>query len=237
MRGTTTPRRLTMKKQFLLAAGFAVIMLLSCKKEEEPVTARFWPLAEGNQWTTAEEYYWEVTYVGSDTSTSQTTNTVEALEERDDGKLVCPVATTTTEEDSIIYSRTYYHVTEDSIYIYSMDKNAEEPTAVEPNNLEVGTEWDGNLVIPVEVPNFSTDFSARYKVIGQEQVKVPAGTFDCLVIQIDIADPEVDSAATQWRAEGVGIVKMSTKFTTKVSVFDVDIEGTSELESINFDVP
>lgn len=220
-----------MKKQFLLAAGFAAMMLFSCKKEEEPIPARFWPLAEGNQWTTVEEYYWEVTYVGSDTSTSQTTNTVEALEERDDGKKVWPVATTTTEEDSTVYSRTFYHVTEDSVYIYSMDKNASKPTAVEPNNLTVGTEWDGNLVIPVEVPNFSTDFSARYKVIGQEQVKVPAGTFDCLVIQIDITDPEVDSAATQWRAESMGIVKMTADIQTEFSGLNVAIKGTSVMES------
>lgn len=219
-----------MKKQFLLAAGFVAMMLFSCKKEEEPIPARFWPLAEGNQWTTAESYSWKAASF-ADSSKSTTTNTVEIWEEREDGKKVWPVATTTTEEDSTVYSRTFYHVTEDSVYIYSMDKNASKPTAVEPNNLTVGTEWDGNLVIPVEVPNFSTDFSARYKVIGQEQVKVPAGTFDCLVIQIDITDPEVDSAATQWRAESMGIVKMTADIQTEFSGLNVAIKGTSVMES------
>ncbi|TKJ39000.1 hypothetical protein CEE36_10505 [candidate division TA06 bacterium B3_TA06] len=229
-----------MKKQLLLAAGFAVIMLFSCKKEEEPPTAKFWPLAEGNQWTTTESYSWDVTLLGSDSSSSQTTNTVKASEEREDGKMVWPVETSTdTSQDgsSTIISRNYYYVTEDSIYIYSMDKNAEEPTAVEPNNLEVGTEWDGNLALPIEIPNISTDFPAHFKVIDQGQAKVPAGTFDCLIIQIDLKDAGVDSAATQWRAENVGIVKLTTDFQTQYAGFTVKIYGTSELESINFEVP
>ncbi len=225
-----------MKKQLLLAAGFAVIMLFSCKKEEEPIPARFWPLAEGNQWTTAESYSWKAASF-ADSSKSITTNTVELREEREDGKLVWPVATT-THGDSVIYSRNYYYVTEDSIYIYSMDKDAEEPTAVEPNNLEVGTEWDGKLAIPVEIPNFSTTFPAHFKVTGMETVTVPAGSFNCLVVRLDIDNngTTLDSAAVQWRADGIGIVKFTTDFKTQYSMpplpsVQVEVHGISEMQS------
>jgi hypothetical protein len=235
MRGIINPRRITMKKQLLLAAGFAAIMLFSCKKEEEPPTARFWPLAEGNQWTTAEDYSWDVgggTYTGSSQST--TNYKVEDTIRRKDDVLLWPVIVDTS---GTIISRTYYQVTEDSVYLYESKEVDAETTAIEPNNLAVGDEWDGNVALPIEIPNISTDFPAHFKVIDQGQAKVPAGTFDCLIIQIDLKDAGVDSAATQWRAENVGIVKLTTDFQTQYSGFTVKIYGTSELESINFEVP
>ena len=235
-----------MKKQLLLAAGFAVIMLFSCKKEEEPPTARFWPLAEGNRWTTAEDYSWDVgggTYTGSSQST--TNYKVEDTIRRKDDVLLWPVIVDTS---GTTISRTYYQVTEDSVYLYESKEVDAETTAVEPNNLAVGDEWDGNVALPItitEIAGFSTNFPGHFKVVGTQTVSdVLAGPFNCLVIRIDLKDnagTTIDSAATQWRAEGVGIVKFSADFQTKYSLggFEVDVEisGTSKLESINFEVP
>lgn len=223
------------KKDLLVLGGFLVILLLACGPDK-PLPARFWPLEEANQWTTAESYSWKVTSVGSDSSSSTTTNLVEPFEERDDGKFVWPVATT-TQGDSIVFSRTYYYMTDDSVYMYSMDKNLEEPSAVEPQNLAVGVEWNGNLAIPVRIPNFSTNFPAHFRVIGTESVTVPAGTFNCFVVALDLDNngTSVDSAAVQWRAEGAGIVKFTTDFKTKYYIgplsFDVEVHGISEMTS------
>lgn len=222
------------KKVLLMLGGF-FILLLACGPVK-PLPARFWPLEEENQWTTAENYTWKVTNYGSDSSSSTTTNSVEPFEERDDGKLVWPVATT-TQGDSTVYSRNYYYMTEDSVYIYSMDKNLEDPSAVEPQNLAVGVEWNGNLAIPITIPSFSTNFPAHFKVIGIQDVTVPAGTFNCYVVVLDLDNngTSIDSAAMQWRAEGVGIVKFTTDFQTKYSIgpvsFDVEVHGKSEMQS------
>lgn len=225
-------------KKALFAILSLIFIFLACKKEE-PVTAKFWPLAEGNKWTTSESYSYNVEglYVGSDSST--TSNEVGASQEREDGKLVWPV-TSMVQTDSLLTSVSYYHVTEDSIYVYSL-KDDEEPQAVEPNNLAVGVEWDGNLALPFKIPElsgFPTEFPAHFKVVGTATDTVPAGIFNCLVIKISLPDYNVDSAATQWRAEGIGMVKMNTDFTTTYSLppftFDVDIEGTSEMTSYNF---
>ena len=235
-----------MKKQLLLAAGFAAIMLFSCKKEEEPIPARFWPLAEGNQWTTTESYLWDVEGTSWTGSSQSTTNyKVEDTIRREDDVLLWPVIVDTS---GTIISRTYYQVTEDSVYLYESKEVDAETTAVEPNNLAVGDEWDGNLALPITIPDlqgFSTNFPGHFKVVGTQTVSdVPAGTFNCLVIRIDLKDnagTTIDSAATQWRAEGVGIVKLSTDFETVYEVlgipFSVEISGTSKLKSINFEVP
>lgn len=217
-----------MKKQLLLAAGFATIMLFSCKKEEEPIPARFLPLAEGNQWTTIEEYSWSVPLIGSDTNSSSTTNAVKPWEKREDGKLVWPVEVSTDTSGSgtgLIISRNYYYVTDDSVYLYTT-KDADKPSMVEPQDLAVGVEWDGNLALPIEIPNVPTEYPAHFKVIDQGEAKVPAGTFNCLIIQINLPDADVDSAATQWRAEGVGVVKLSVDFQ-----YIAKIQGISEMQS------
>lgn len=225
-------------KKALFAILSLVFIFLACKKEE-PVTAKFWPFAEGNKWTTVEEFSYDVEGVPSGSSTSTTTNEVDSLDELDDGTPVWPVTSITVPEgqDSII-SITYYHVTEDSVYMYSL-KTDEEPLSVEPNDLVVGTNWEGTLAIPLTLPGgIPSELPATFEVIDTETVPVDAGTFNCVVIEIDLPDYNVDSAATQWRSEGVGMVKMTTDFQTTYSLggltFEVDIKGTSEMTSYNF---
>jgi len=231
-----------MKKALFVIATLALI-LLACKKAEEPIEAKFWPFAQGNTWTSEESYSYEVysgeslIYSGSGTST--TNNEVGTFVEREDGKLVWPV-TSIVQTDSQLTSISYYHVTEDSVYVYSL-KDDEEPKAVEPNNLAVGIKWDGNLTLPFKIPDlagFPTELPANFEVIGTETITVEAGTFNCVVIEIDLPDYSVDSAATQWRTEGIGLVKMTTDFIADyplgVLTFQVDIEGASDMTSYDF---
>jgi len=232
-----------MKKTVLAAASLACMFLACGKKDDEPVLARFWALAAGNEWKTAEDFSYDVKDLAAGSSTSSTESVVDSLETRDDGKLVWPVQTTTFTEEDTTVTTNYYHVTEDSVYIYAGDKNAEEPSSVEPNNLAVGVEWYGNLSIPIEIPElsgFATSFPARFKVVGTATDTVPAGVFNCLVVRIDLDNSGtwIDSAATQWRAEGVGVVKMTADFTALYTIspytFDVAIEGVSEMTSYSF---
>lgn len=225
-------------KKALFAILSLVFIFLACKKEE-PVTAKFWPFAEGNKWTTSEDFTYNVQGFPPGSGISTTTNEVDSLDEMDDGKLVWPVTSITVPEgqDSIL-TINYYHVTEDSVYTYSL-KTDTEPLAVEPNDLALGVKWEGTLTIPLTLPiEFPTELPASFEVVGSETVTVEAGTFNCVVIEIDLPDYNVDSAATQWRAEGIGMVKMTTNFTTTYSLppltFDVDIEGTSEMTSYDF---
>ncbi len=227
-----------MKKALFVIATLALI-LLACKKAEEPIEAKFWPFAQGNTWTSEESYSYEVyrgeslIYSGSGTST--TNNEVGTFVEREDGKLVWPV-TSIVQTDSTLTSISYYHVTEDSVYVYSL-KDDEEPQSVEPNNLAVGVKWDGNLTLPFKIPEFPTELPANFEVIGTETITVEAGTFNCVVVEIDLPDYSVDSAATQWRTEGIGLVKMTTDFETVYTLvvpLDVAIEGASEMTSYDF---
>ncbi len=230
-------------KKVLFAVISISILFLGCGKNE-PLPSHFWPLAEGNQWTTSESYSWQIVGGTSGASTSKTTYTVEPFVKSTKGKLLWPVAVSTDTSGSgvgLILSRTYYYTTEDSVYLYA-DTLESEPKAVEPNDLAVGMEWDGNLAMPIQIPSlpaFPTSLPAHFKIVGDTSIVVPAGTFNALVIDINLINgtDTIPSAATQWRARDVGIVKMNTDFTTNVTyivTFTVTVKGTSELESTNF---
>jgi hypothetical protein len=231
-------------KKILLSIASVAFLFIACSRKV-PIPAAFWPLEDGNQWTTSENYTWNVVGVSTGSSVSKTTYTVDPFVESAEGKLLWPVlASTDTSGQGVglILSTTYYYVTEDSVYLYS-DTLDKPPKAVEPNNLAVGMTWDGNLALPIQIPDlvgFSTTFPAHFEIVSDTSIAVLNGTFNALVIKIDLqtSSGTIDSAATQWRAKDIGIVKMSTDFTTKYSIgiatFDVKITGTSELESRNF---
>ncbi|MBD3285647.1 hypothetical protein GF359_04235 [candidate division WOR-3 bacterium] len=228
------------KKVLIITAGIA-LLFCSCSEDEESITAKYRPLAAGNEWKTAESYEWDISGFTNGSSTSTTEYSVDSLETRDDGKQVWPVTHTTYAEgvDTLPVIE-YYHVTEDSVSIY-LTKDAEEPSMVEPNNLAVNMEWDGQLSIPVNVEGLTlSNLPSHFKVVGTESVTVTAGTFNTFVIRVDIdyGGETIDSALTEWRAENVGRVKMDTDFITSITIFtqtyDAHITGTSELTEKNW---
>ncbi len=84
-----------------------------------------------------------------------------------------------------------------------------------PNNLSVGQSLpDASLQIQISMGgikmNVDTTIQNR-KVVGNENITTPAGTFDCYVITYDSAVKAAGinqtTQAKQWLAKGVGMVK------------------------------
>ncbi|WP_235298348.1 DUF3108 domain-containing protein [Portibacter marinus] len=83
-----------------------------------------------------------------------------------------------------------------------------------PNDLEEGDELeDAEMYITVSMGGIDMNVDVSMtdrKVIGKEQVTVPAGTFDCIVIEYTSSIKmglEKKGSAKQWIAKGVGLVK------------------------------
>lgn len=93
-----------------------------------------------------------------------------------------------------------------------------------PNDLTVGESLpDANMTMKVGMSginmNMSVDMINR-KVIGQEKVTTPAGTFDCLVITYD-TDVNMGirqkMSSKQWVSKGVGMVKQEDSQKGKIT--------------------
>jgi len=225
------------KKVLVIISGLA-LLFTACSKENLPVTANYWPLAEGNQWTTEEDFSWDIQLTGPGASTSTTEHSVAAFKESSAGKLMWPYTYTTTSPGVDPFTNTeYYYVTADSVYVYD-SLGAEEPRMVEPNILSVGMEWDAMLSLPISISGIPlSNLPAHFKVVASEVVAVPAGSFTCfkIVVDIDLQGVYVESALTEWRAANIGRVKMVTDIETSLAVLGTaDIEGTSELTKKNW---
>ncbi|WP_067151109.1 TapB family protein [Pseudotamlana agarivorans] len=86
-----------------------------------------------------------------------------------------------------------------------------------PNNLSVGkTLPDNNLEMDIKAGSMDMKFKVKTynrKVTGKEKVTVPAGTFDCFVLEQETEMHMLITKHTkskQWIAEGVGLVKQET---------------------------
>lgn len=86
-----------------------------------------------------------------------------------------------------------------------------------PNNLKVGqTLPDNEMNMVIKASTMTIDGHVKTyerKVVGKEKVTVPAGTFDCMVIE-SRSDIKLmiskKSKTKMWIAKGVGIVKQET---------------------------
>ena len=88
-------------------------------------------------------------------------------------------------------------------------------TALEfPNNLQEGLSLpDADLLAVINMSPIKmrlTFIMTNRKVVGQETITTPAGTFDCMVITYDYESKfgvKVTGSTKQWLAKGVGLVK------------------------------
>ena len=85
---------------------------------------------------------------------------------------------------------------------------------VMPNNVEVGQSLeDSEMDMEISAGSLNMDFYVKNfnrKVIGEETVTVPAGTFDCIIITGESETKMmISKKATSklWLAKGVGLVK------------------------------
>ncbi len=83
-----------------------------------------------------------------------------------------------------------------------------------PNNLKVGDELkDAEMFISVDMGGISMNVDVLMidrKVVAEEKVTTPAGTFDCIVLEYKTKlkmGLERNGSGKQWLAKGVGMVK------------------------------
>ncbi len=83
-----------------------------------------------------------------------------------------------------------------------------------PNDISVGQELpDANMDMAINMGGINMNMNLTMKdrkVIGQEDVTTPAGTFNCFVISYNLdmkMGMNQKGSAKQWIAEGVGLVK------------------------------
>lgn len=83
-----------------------------------------------------------------------------------------------------------------------------------PSNLSVGQELStGTMIINMNGIKTTQEISS-HKVVGQEEINTPAGTFDCFVVEQEyvakVAFMKVKGSQKIWYARGVGNVKTET---------------------------
>jgi TolB-like protein len=107
----------------------------------------------------------------------------------------------------------------------------EPPCLFYPYDMEVGKKWDVNSALKIEISGTTSLKSTskqeeKKEVINRETITVPAGTFDCFVIESSSsfqgkvsglvgASYSGTTVATTWFAQGVGTIKTRTETKTK----------------------
>jgi hypothetical protein len=174
-----------MKKLLLLIP--LVVLIVGCGGEEEE--ANYFPLTVGNEWN------FDMTMTEttpSDTFVVTATQNLEITTETtlDNGTEVFEMIMTMTFDDTLVpdfADTVYFDETEDYIMVYDAKADTVPSDTMLALPLETGKTW------------------ADHEVMGQDDVTVPAGTFnDCWEIR------EVDDEDTTYMywASDVGMVKM-----------------------------
>lgn len=85
------------------------------------------------------------------------------------------------------------------------------PVLYLPAKLGVGTNWSNDTKIKQLQTFENVSLSSKSKVVREETVKTPAGSFACLVVEetgkMKATGLDVTSDATYWIAKGIGLVK------------------------------
>lgn len=96
----------------------------------------------------------------------------------------------------------------------NMETNVTGSDIILPNNMKIGDELpDAEMNVSVDMGGVSMNIDVMMldrKVVDEESVTTPAGTFDCVVIEYNSKIKmglERKGSAKQWIAKGVGMVK------------------------------
>ena len=85
-----------------------------------------------------------------------------------------------------------------------------------PNNLSVGLELPDssmNMIVSMGITMNITVTIKDRKVVGQESITTPSGTYDCYVLTSTLDMDmmmKIEGSSKQWIAEGVGMVKQES---------------------------
>lgn len=211
----------------------------------------YYPTGLGNMWV-----------LETEDGTERTTYTIEATEERLDGREIALMrrkaetlgTDDTTGEDLFVHFDTVgiklHRVVANLGPVFGVATAVLSPPALFlPASLELGTSWAFTLESEVILTGPIT-FSSVYEVVEVEDVVTPAGTFeDCLKVQLEsrtISRLGVSrSTSYQWLAPNVGIVRVETdqervfnlvsfNLLTDASAYDVTGDGVVNILDLVF---
>ena len=214
-------------------------------------TVEYYPTDLGNIWV-----------LETADGTERVTYTIEASEERIDGKEIALFARTaetvgTDETTGEVY---FVHFDEDGVILHKVIAELgsvfgtatailSPPVLFFPASLEVGDTWEFTLETEVILTG-PVSVTSAYEVIAVEDVVTPAGTFEkCLKVQLDSRTVSTLSVGRttsyQWVAPNVGIVRIETdqervfnlvrsNLVPDVSAYDVTGDGVIDRSDLVF---
>ena len=172
----------------------AILAGVAASAADEPAISSldYWPHEPGTTWVyTDEQGRQEVMRV--------------AGQERLDDEMVTVVERTRSDEATAI--RLYYAVREGQVRLMAQHIGATQhrisvPLVVWPATVALGTRWRS-------VPG--NEHSPEQGIERREQISVPAGTYEALVISSHAGQGQAQFTVTQWRVRGVGLVRRVTE--------------------------
>ena len=229
----------------------ALVFLFFCLSVVTAETVEYYPTDLGNIWV-----------LETADGTERVTYTIEAAEERIDGKEIALFKRTaetagTDETTGEVY---FVHFDEDGVKLHKVVAELgsifgtatavlSPPVLFFPASLEVGDTWEFTLETEV-ILSGPISVTYVYEVIAVEDVVTPAGTFEnCLKVQIDsrIVSTSSTSRTTsyQWFALNVGVVRVETdqelvfnlirsKLVPDASAYDVTGDGVVNMLDLVF---
>lgn len=131
------------------------------------------------------------------------------------GKQLIDGTTKLTCKDGIIYFDLKDMIPEETMQSFQSFEMTMEGTNIElPNDLNVGQSLkDADMIMTVDMSPMKVKVNVKIfqrKVIGEEKITTPAGTFDCYKISQKLymkAMMKVEGNSIEWFAKGVGMVK------------------------------
>lgn len=153
--------------------------------------------------------------LGVSESQGTQTATIEAVVKDDKGKLIATTNYTINCTGNLV-SIDFKSLMNPQIFeqFGEMDYEVTGTDLQIPNDISVGQELpDANMDMAINMGGINMNMNVTMKdrkVIGQEDVTTPAGTFNCFIISYNLdmkMGMNQKGSAKQWIAEGVGLVK------------------------------
>ena len=226
------------------------MLLVCCLSVVGAETVEYYPTDLGNIWV-----------LETADGTERVTYTIEASEERIDGREIARFKRTVeTEGADETTGETYFvHFDDDGVKLHKVvaelgsvfgtaTATLSPPAIFVPASLAVGDTWEFTLETEVVLTG-PVSFSSVYEVVDVEDVVTPVGTFEnCLKVQLDSRTVTASisrSTSYQWLAPNVGIVRVETdqeivfnlvssNLVSDASVYDVTGDGVVNILDLVF---
>ena len=229
----------------------ALVVLLLCSSIVALAeTVTYYPTNLGNIWV-----------LETEDGTERVTYTIEASEERIDGKEIALFKRTaeTLGTDEITGETYFVHLDDAGVKLHKIVAELgsflgtatavlSPPALFVPASLALGDSWAFMLETEV-ILSGPVSVTYTYEVIAVEDLVTPAGTFEnCLKVQVDsrtVTSSISRSTSYQWLAPNIGIVKVETSqeivfnlissnLVSDASIYDVTGDGVVNILDLTF---